>query len=182
MKKLTLNDKIETERLIIEMPKVEDAKKLYDLIDDDVLEYMPWEKWEDYNVTINHIKEVIERCKNWESWDTLIRYKKNNKIIWRFWIIKFDDEINSVELWYWLARDFWWNWFINECVEKIKEFCFNNLSVDRILIRAVKENIKSRKVAERSLFKLDWILRRNQNNKWKIVDMAYYTFLKEDYS
>jgi len=52
---------------------------------------------------------------------------------------------------------------------------------NRILIRAVKENVKSRRVAEKCWFKFDWILRWQNYNKWKIVDMAYYTFLKSDF-
>lgn len=181
MKKLWLSDKLETKRLIIEMPKIEDARELYTLINDDITEFMPWSKWEDYKFVESHIKEKIELCNNWESWDCLIRKKDNNKIIWKFWIIKFDEDINSIELWYWIWKEFWWQWYIPECVELIKAYWFNILWINRIVIIATKENIKSRKVAEKCWFKLDWILRQHWNVKWKIVDKAIYTSLKEDF-
>ncbi|NVP17562.1 hypothetical protein HUU51_02485 [Candidatus Gracilibacteria bacterium] len=40
MKKLKITDKIETDRLIMEIPNINDAKELYSLIDDDVVEFM----------------------------------------------------------------------------------------------------------------------------------------------
>jgi len=42
MKKLILNDKLETERLIIEMPRIKDTKEIVNLIDENVTEFMYW--------------------------------------------------------------------------------------------------------------------------------------------
>ena len=181
MKKLQINDKLETKRLIIEMPKIIDAKELYDLIDDDVTEFMYWWKWDSYKSIEIHIKEKINLVNEWKSWDSLVRRKEDNKIIWKFWIIKLDEDINSIELWYWIWEEYWGKWYIPGCVEFIKTYAFNKLLINRIVIIATKENIKSRKVVEKCWFKLDWILRWNGNVKWEIVDKAIYTFLKEDY-
>lgn len=51
MKKLKLSDIIETERLIIEIPKVNEAKSIYNSIDENTIKYMTWEKWENYHRT-----------------------------------------------------------------------------------------------------------------------------------
>ena len=181
MKKLNITDKLETERLIIQISKIEDSKELYDLIDDDVTHFMYWSKWEDYKSIEPHIKEKIKLVNEWKSWDSLIRKKDDSKIIWKFWIIEYVDDINSIELWYWIWKKYWGKWYIPECVEFMKEYAFNELWVNRIVIIATKENINSRKVAEKCWFKLDWILRWEANVKWNIVDKAVYTFLKDDY-
>jgi hypothetical protein len=44
MKKLTLTDIIETERLIIKVPEVSEAEAIYNLIDDSITEFMEWSK------------------------------------------------------------------------------------------------------------------------------------------
>lgn len=181
MKKLKATDKIETERLIIEMPKMEDAKDIYSLIDYNVTEFFWWEKPSDYKYYEDHINRKIISCNEWKSWEALVRLKTNNKVIWRFWIIKYTDDINSIEIAYWLWKKFWWKWYIPECVEKIKDFWFSQLWVNRILIIATKENIKSIRVIEKCWFKLDWIIRWEALIKWKIVDKAIYTFLKDDF-
>jgi len=181
MKKLKLTEKLETKRLIIEMPKLEDTKELISIIDKNVTEFMSWWIPDNKIVIENNINETIKKCNDWKSWETLIRKKDNNKIIWRFWIIKFDEEVKSIELGYWVWSDYWGKWYIPECVEYIKAYWFNILWVNRIVIIATKENIKSRKVAEKCWFKLDWILRWEADVKWVIVDNAVYTFLKKDF-
>jgi len=62
MKKLKITDKIETDRLIIEVPNINDAKELYSLIDDDVVEFMYWCKSKDYKELENHINNTIISC------------------------------------------------------------------------------------------------------------------------
>jgi hypothetical protein len=44
MKKLQLTDIIETQRLILKIPEVSEAKRMYDLIDELVPQYMEWSK------------------------------------------------------------------------------------------------------------------------------------------
>lgn len=180
MKKLKITDKIQTDRLIIEIPNVDDAFELYNLIDDDVVEFMYWSKLKDYKELENHINNTIISCNDLKTWDCIIRLKENNKIIWKVWIIKYEEDIYSIELWYWIWKEFWWKWYIPECVEKIKDIWFSQLWINRIVLIATKENLKSRRVAEKCWFKLDWIIRWNALVKWKIVDKAIYTFLKDD--
>lgn len=45
--KTKITDKIETDRLIIEVPNMNDTKN-YTLIDDDVVEFMYWSNQKDY--------------------------------------------------------------------------------------------------------------------------------------
>ena len=179
MKKLKLTDKIKTERLIIEIPNREDTKEIYNLIDDDITKFMSWNK--DYKWVENHVKWLINDAKEWKSWEAIIRCKEHNKILWKFWIYKYQEDILSIELWYWIWKKYWWKWYIPECIEVIKKKVFLEMWYERIVIIATKENINSRKVAEKCWFKLDWILRWNTNIKWKIIDRVFYTFIKDDY-
>lgn len=180
MKKLNLNDIIETSRLIIQMPKIEDAKEIFSIINWDVNEFMTWNLPKDYKEVENDIKKSIVNCEKRKSWESVIKLK-DNTIIWKFWIKFYKSRIKSIHLMYYLWKKYWGNWYIPECVESFKEVIFEKFWYNRIVIRCVKENKNSIRVAEKCWFKLDWILRGQSYFKWKIVDKAFYTFLKSDY-
>lgn len=181
MKKLTKDFIIETDRLIIKIADHSYLQSFYELIDEDVCKFMVWNKLstpDDYKKVIdNRLKDIEE----WKRWDAIITDKNTCEMIWSFWIVNYQDNINGIELWYWLAKKYWWNWYIKECVERIIEIWFNDCWYERILIKATKENINSINVAKRCWFQLDWVLRKDAYIKGDFVDKAYYTFLKEDY-
>ena len=181
MKKLQLTDIIETERLIIKIPEVSETKTMYDLIDDSTTEFMEWEKWPDLKDTEKNLLETIEECSKWVSWQAAI-YLKNWELIGRFWMHTLGKKTNSIYLWYWISSKQKGKWYIPECVEWMKQYGFTEMWLNKIMIRCVKENTASRKVAEKCWFKLDWILRDDEFQKWKYVDNRYYSFLKEDFN
>ncbi len=180
MKKLKLDDVFETDRLIIKIPDVSEWKIMYELIDDTTSKFMEWSKWVDITDSEKNLFIGIDECKKWKSWQAAV-YLKNWDFIGRFWMHTLNDAKNSIMLWYWLATKFWWNGYVSECVEWIKEYWFTQMGLDKITIRCVKENTASARVAEKAWFKLDGIIRHDSIHKWEYVDNCYYTFLKEDY-
>jgi RimJ/RimL family protein N-acetyltransferase len=168
---------------------------MYDLIDELVPQYMEWSKWDDYKDTENNLIETIEEARQWKTWQAAIYLKKEcikkermpafptgcGELIWRFWMHTIDEKNNSIMLWYWLSKKFRWNGYITECVEWVKQYWFEEMWLDKITIRCVKENTASSKVAEKAWFTLDWIIRHDEIQKGKYVDNCYYSFLKEEY-
>lgn len=63
----------------------------------------------------------LKNAVNGKRWDVIIIEKESWIMVWNFWIVKFDENINGIELWYWLAKIYWWKWYITECIERIKE-------------------------------------------------------------
>ncbi len=181
MKKLPIDFKIETERCIIEMPKLENAIDYYKLCTPAVSHFMTWDNlWS----VENYEKFIISKKENWEKqrwFESIVKFKHNSKMIWCFWIARYFEEIESIEIWYWLAEEYWGKWIIPECLEKMKEIAFDEIWCKSIKLRADKNNFRSRRVAEKCWFKLDWILRQHDNIKWKLKDISYYSLLKEEY-
>lgn len=180
MKIPELTDIFETERLILKIPQVSEAQALYGLIDDSTHKYMVWEKWDDYKDAEKNLIETREEAKMWKSWQAAL-YLKDWETIGRFWMHTLNEQNSSVCLGYWIGSQYRWNWYIPECVEYIKEYAFTKMWLNKITIRCVKENLASRKVAEKCWFTLDWIIRHDELQKWKYVDNCYYSFLKKDY-
>lgn len=155
MQKLSIDHKIETDRCIIEVPKLENAVDYYKLVSPWVSVFMSWDNLGSVEA---YEKYIISKTKNWkeQKWcEWIIKLKQNSKMIWCFSIVKYSEEIESIEIWYWIAEEYWWKWIVPECLEKMKEIAFLEIWCKSIKIRADKNNFRSRRVAEKSWFKLD---------------------------
>jgi ribosomal-protein-serine acetyltransferase len=145
-----------------------------------VTEYMEWSKTDSYKDTEKSVIDTIEECKAWKTWQSSM-YLKDGTIIWRFGMHTLNDKKKSIMLGYWLATKYRGNGYITECVEWVKQYWFTEMWLDKITLRCMEENLWSRKVAERSWFTLDGIIRHDEFQKGKYIDNCYYSFLKEEY-
>ena len=57
MKKLWINDILETERCILKIPQESEAEYMWNLITQDTTRYMVWDKWDDFSSTLQNIKK-----------------------------------------------------------------------------------------------------------------------------
>ena len=179
MKRLQLNSEIITERCIIKMPELWNAQEIYDLIDDDITKYMAWSRTTPEETKSNMIK-CREEVEAWISWEWAI-FLNSGECIWRFWIHDLKDKNASVSLWYFIGKDYWWKWYIPECIDAFKKIAFHELWVNKIIIRYREWNVNSYKVAEKCWFQHEGILRADAYEKGEFVDKVYYSFLKSDY-
>lgn len=181
MLRLPIDYKIETSRCIIEMPIKFDAKDYYNLVDTWVTEFMHWNRLESIGA---YEKFIEEKRQNWETqrwFESIVRLKETWEMIWCFGIVEYDFNVKYIEIWYWIWSRFWWKGYIPECVEKMKEISFEVIWCEKIVIRATKENMKSRRVAEKCGFTLDGVLRKGDFIKWEFVDRVEYSFLREEW-
>jgi len=181
MFRLPIDYKIETQRCIIEMPKIENAKEYFYLVDDDISKFMTWWRLEDVKAYEEFIDKKRENWENQRGFEAIVKLKETWEMIWCFWIVEYFEKNKSVEIGYWLWKKYWWNWIIPECVEKMKEISFDVIWAEKVIITTIKENMNSRRVAEKSWFKLDWILRNDMYVKWAFFDKVVYSFLREEY-
>ena len=182
MKKLGLDDILETERCLIKIPQINEVEFIWNLITPQVTENMLWDKWEDSSQTYENLLKARKKAKSWDSWDAAIYLKETWKCIWRCGIPEIDKNIPSVSIWYWLSPKYWWKWIIPECVDKLLSTAFNEMGMINAVLCADSNNMKSRRVAEKCWFTLDGVIRRERKVKWTVRDVAVYTMLKEEYN
>ena len=182
MKKLWLDDVLETERCLIKIPEIGEAEYIWNLITPDVTENMLWDKWEDFSQTHANLIKTRDKAKKWESWDAAIYLKETWECIGRCWMVNIDNNIPAMEIWYWLTPTYWWKWIVPECVDKLLFVGFQKLWMINAVLCADSNNTKSRRVAEKCGFTLDGVIRRERKVKWTVRDVAVYTMLKEEYS
>jgi ribosomal-protein-serine acetyltransferase len=82
---------------------------------------------------------------------------------------------------YWLGRDFQGKGIMTKSVAYLIEYCFKELDLNRIEIRAAVENAGSRGVAERLGFKQEGILRQVEYVANKYQNQVVYSLLREEF-
>lgn len=175
MKKLTIDDILETKRCTLKVPEESDAWEIWELATKNIQKYLVRENFES-------IKNSKKETSKWHLWDGAILHTETQKYIWRLSVSYINEETKSIELWYWISEDFWGQWLIPECVERIKNFAFENAGYEKIVIKCDSSNSQSIRVAEKCWFKKEWVLRKDQYVRWALIDRSYFWFLKEEYS
>ncbi|WP_117160982.1 GNAT family N-acetyltransferase [Paraliobacillus sp. X-1268] len=173
--------KLETERLILQRFKKEDAIRIRDLANDkelaDILglphpyELKDAEEW---------IAIHPEQIKNGIEYPLKITLKELSEVIGTI-TIRVDKRNNKGELGYWIGKEYWCNGFATEAVNKIIDFGFNQLNLNKICASAISRNIPSTIVFEKVGLLKEGRLRQNRFLLDKYEDVAVYGLLREDY-
>lgn len=95
--------------------------------------------------------------------------------------IRVDKKNNKGELGYWIGRDFWGKGYASEAVNRMIEFGFIELHLNKIWASAISRNIASIKVLEKSGFQKEGTLRQNKLLLDTYEDVDVFGLLRCDY-
>jgi polyribonucleotide nucleotidyltransferase len=135
---------IETERLVMKIPTIEDAEEINREFTSEITEFL-------YSVptTLEETKENIIKnfsaAKNGECFDSCI-YSKNDEFLGKIGFYLKDN--GSISFGIWIKESSQGNKFGTEAVLGIKKWVYENLKFTHIMYRVDKLNTKSQKIAE----------------------------------
>lgn len=136
---------LETERTIMRHLTKEDAKDFYTLnLDKEVLQYTGDQPFENLESAVNFLA-------NYDQYEKygVGRLAVIHKTTLRFigWCgLKYNKDKNEYDIGFRFYRDFWNKGFATETAQKCLDFGFHDLVIEKIVGRAMKENIASIKV------------------------------------
>lgn len=170
---------LETERLYLRRVKESDAQTMFDnwTSSEKVSEYLQWSAHrsvEDAKAFLSYILPQYEQddCYRWG----IVR-KSDNTLMGMIDVVKFKD--GCPEIGYCSGERFWGNGYMTEACKAVIDELFN-AGYKTIFISAIKENIGSNRVIEKSGFKFVKSAERAQSKiKPEIVTMNYYRLDKE---
>jgi ribosomal-protein-alanine N-acetyltransferase len=87
---------------------------------------------------------------------------------------------NRAEISYDLSSSYWQQGIMTIALEKIIEFGFKNLQLERIQASTIKENIASIKLLEKNNFTYEGCLRHYRKHKNKYYNIEFYSILAND--
>lgn len=139
------------EGLFLKTREPEDAEALFSLVDKNRASLRTWLLWVDSTVSVDDTRKYIDEC--------LTHFTQKTKIDFGIWhqgilvgsVGMFDIRpINqSAEIGYWLSREYMGKGIMTRCVERLVDYGFDNMQLNRIRIRCAGVNLQSAKVPQR---------------------------------
>lgn len=94
----------------------------------------------------------------------------------------FDRENRRTEIGYWLGETFQGKGLVTRACRVLIDNAFDNLKFNRIEMKCVTENAKSRRIPEKLGFKLEGIARASDRLHDSFRDMAVYSMLADEWT
>jgi RimJ/RimL family protein N-acetyltransferase len=160
---LDVSHELSSDRLLLRSPRAGDGAITSATVRESLTELKQWMPWatDDYNE---------QRGEEWcrksaadflarNQFQFLITLRQDGQHIGNIGAFKFNWEVPSCEVGYWLHTAHTHHGFMTEAVSILLAMLRNRVHVRRVEIRSDSENLKSRRVAELAGFQLEGILR-----------------------
>lgn len=158
------------------------AEELAELIDSSRSYLREWLPWIDYSKTIEDSEQFIQRSleqfARQDGFQLAIRYKGDIAGIIGLHTINWSNRSTSIG--YWLGEGFQGNGIMTKACVAVVSYCFEELELHRIEIRAAEGNKKSRAIPERLGFQKEGCIRESEWLYDHFVDHYVYGLLKKD--
>ena len=174
---------LETDRLILRPFKIEDAEEVFNnwASDDEVTKYLTWPTHSSVEMSRSYMEFCINGYNEKNVYQWGMELKNSHELIGNISVVKIIDEIDSVELGWVIGRKWWGNGYTAEVAERLLEFFFTEVSVNRICAGHDIDNPNSGRVMQKIGMKYEGTLRQSGKNNQGIVDVANYSVLREEW-
>lgn len=169
---------LESERLILRRFKETDAKEIYEgYVNQEGFLYYANKEKRSLDEEILSLKGIDEKYKNNDYYNWLITLKENNKIIGAI-NLRVNDYNESLEFNYAIDKRYKNNGYMTEALNLVKDYCLNELKVNRLFGGCEINNIGSKRVMEKCLFVYEGTLRNYLKLRDGYHDMHLYSIIR----
>ena len=177
-----LPERLETDRLVLRVPCIDDAPELNAAI---LASYQELRVWMDWSVEPQTLEQTETFCrdgrKRWETgeeWPLLMVLKESGAIIGSSGLVRPDWRVPRAEIGYWCHTAHTGNGYVTELTEALTRYCFDVLRCERVELRMDSRNERSWAVPERLGFDLEATLHRDTRaNDGSLRDTRVYVKL-----
>lgn len=172
---------LETKRLILRAPSLEDTQALFLITSDpEITKYTAMFKNHATPAeTHDYITDSLARTFKGDDCLWLIIDKESNRVIGIIDIFEYSAAHARVELGYTISRDARGKGFATEAALCVIEFCFNSLNINRVQAGVDPENISSIRVLEKCGMQFEGLLHGYRILRGKSVNRNMYAILKD---
>jgi len=143
-----------------------------------------WSRWLDENFTLEKAREFCTahmRSFENEGDEIGLRIIYQGKIVGSTGFHAINRRDKSAEIGYWLAKDCTGKGLMTRTVAKLLEYGFDELKLNRIVVKCVPENLKSRRIPEKLGFTQEGIERESGWLHDRFVDHVVYSILASEW-
>lgn len=143
--------------------KIETAKIIFKLIDNNREHLGPWFPWVEKTKVVEDTLKYFYECDKQEEKGEKIEYGiyLNKEYIGSISFFDISEKNKSAEIGYWLAKEHTGKGYMTEAVKILEKEGFENLKFNRIQIKCDEINMTSKKVAENCNYKLEGKIRED---------------------
>lgn len=142
-----------------------------------------WTPWLDENYSLEVAKEFakisLRYFGNREMMALRIVYK--GETVGGTGFNNFNWHYKTTEIGYWLAEKYNGKGIVTKCCRALLEYAFDELALNRVVIKCQPENVKSRLVPERLNFVEEGIERQGGFHDGEFVDFVVYSMLAKEW-
>ncbi|MBR2564777.1 MAG: GNAT family N-acetyltransferase [Paenibacillus sp.] len=177
---LEFPESFHTERLTIRAPQWGDGKHVNEAIRESVNELRPWLPFAENIPSLEQSEITVRkaRLKFLERSDLMLhlRDKVTDEFVGSSGLHRIDWNARCFEIGYWVRTSRSGEGLVTEAVAGIEQFAIMHLQANRLEIRCDARNVRSAKVAERSGYTLEGVLRKiKQDRAGTWVDQMIYS-------
>lgn len=170
---------IETKRLILRRFSEQDAKEIYEgYVNQEKFLYYANKEKRTLEEEIESLNGINEKYNNPEYYNWLITTKEDKKIIGAI-NLNVDNYNESVEFNYAIDDRYEGKGYMTEALEAVKNYCLNEVSVNRIFGGCEINNLASKRVMEKCSFIYEGTLRNYLKLKDGYHDMHLYSIIND---
>lgn len=129
--------------------------------------------------TLSFIKSIVDDVEKRQEIFTIWYFEEFAGLIG---LKDFDYLNRKVEIGYWLIQSMTGKGIITQSVDKLMEFIFEKLELNRIQIKCGVGNFSSSAIPRRLGFVYEGIERQGERHLNKYIDLEVYSFLKKDWA
>lgn len=178
MLKLKVDDEIE-----LDFYTEENAEEVFRVVKENYDHLYQWSPWLDENYSLNRAKDFAALCqKQFEEKTSIpLCIKLKGEIVGGTGYNNFNWEYKTTEVGYWLAKEHTGKGIITKSVWRLIIHAFEVLGLNRIVLKCVPTNEKSRKIPEKLGFTNEGIERQGGFHHGKFVDFIIYSLLADEW-
>ncbi len=177
-KSLFINDQLE-----LRLPEKEFAKTLFQIIENQreyLGKWLPWvEKNREEKNSLDFLRSSILFNNGGQKLTTFIFYEK--KLVGSVAFVKIDKGNRSAEIGYWLSENMQGKGIMSQSCERLIQYGFENMNLNRIEINAAAENSKSLAIAKKLGFHYEGTIRESLFFNGNFYNGEKYSLLKREW-
>ena len=171
-----------TKRLILRRLTMDDAADVFDYAQNsEVARFMPWDRHrsiDDAKAFIHMTQQQLEANKSCELG---IEYKQTGRVIGSIGITSIDTLNNSGMVGYALSHAYWGQGITTEALQRLLQYMFEDLKLNRIEALHVVQNEASGRVMQKAGMTYEGVMRKKLLAKGDYRDVKFYAILKDDW-
>lgn len=166
--------------LVLHELKLGDEIEIYKIIDSQRMHLAKWLPFVELSSSVEFTRKFVQNYEASQGMATTWTVNFQQKCVGLVGLKDFDFDNHKAEIGYWLSKDFERKNIMFRSCERVIQYAFEEMKLNRIQLKAGIQNLRSRTLANRLGFKFEGIERDGELHTRGFIDLAVYGLLASD--